>query len=431
VGVLVALRKPKAERPRHRRAKLNDTVVRRMRAGERIYDVEIAGMYAHRGTRGVTFRVMADLPTWAWKQRLEGPRTLERTVGRYGTGPEEISAKAARTLGRKMIADIKAGVDPKEPERGPDGMTLREAWEDYSTDFMVKRDRSEKTRRLYTFCFNRLKHWHGKPLALIAAHPEAIAKEHARIAREHHQKNSDGHAAADGSIAFLARIYKHARAKGGYKLPPWPDQAVVLYGRRSRAHRGMGSKDVAAWWAEAQRCEPVKREFLLFLLLSGLRAEDAMTSRWEHVHEQDMTLFVPAPKFHTEKRPRSFNLPVTEPMLRCLQRARNAWLANDQRTTSPWLFPSGRSKPGRIVDDRAQYTNEDGKICRVKTGHDLRHSFRNIALEAGVPEEVVGRLMNHRPRNITGAYHDPNATPQFYREAMEKISRKIMEVVAP
>ena len=76
-----------------------------------------------------------------------------------------------------------------------------------------------------------------------------------------------------------------------------------------------------------------------------------------------------------------------------------------------------------------QFTDSEGKEHYVKTGHDLRHSFANVAKEAHVPEEVVGRLLNHKPRTVTGSYSDPNATPGFYLEMMERISRTVMEAI--
>src|ERR1035437_846140 len=86
MAVIVSLPKKhlhQAKRPRRRRAKLNDSVVRAIGEGERVYDGGVPGLYAQRGKRGVTFRVIADLPTRVWKSKLDGPQTLERTIGRF------------------------------------------------------------------------------------------------------------------------------------------------------------------------------------------------------------------------------------------------------------------------------------------------------------------------------------------------------------
>lgn len=404
-----------------------------MRVGERVWDSEIGGFYARRGKHGVAFRVMADLPTKVVKQRLNGGRTLERTIGRFGTLPGEVTAKAARTQARHMISLIKKGVDPDGSATSVDGPTLAVAWEEYKTDYMVKRGRSEKTIRFYEACYKRL-NWHDKLLTVIASDPKALKDEHARLTKVHRRKGKNalkdehaGKSAADSTMEFLGRIYDHAR--GTYPgLPEWPRKAVVKHGPSRRKQGRIGSAELAAWWGETEKLEPIKREFVRFLLFSGLRATDAMTASWANVDEAKGTLFVPKPKGHRDDRSRAFTLHLTAPMLAGLRAARDAWL-EEGHESSPWLFPSIRAAEGHLADSRAQYTDDDGNVRQVKTGHDLRRSFSDIAKTAGVPEEVVGVLMNHKPRTITGSYHDPNATPDFYRAAMERISAKIMEVV--
>ena len=52
--------------------------------------------------------------------------------------------------------------------------------------------------------------------------------------------------------------------------------------------------------------------------------------------------------------------------------------------------------------------------------HSLRHTFATGAVEAGIPEEVVGRLLNHASKTITGQrYVKPKL--DFLRSAMEMI----------
>ena len=51
------------------------------------------------------------------------------------------------------------------------------------------------------------------------------------------------------------------------------------------------------------------------------------------------------------------------------------------------------------------------------TLHSLRHTFATVGVEAGVPEEVMGRLLNHASKTITGQrYVKPKL--DFLRSAM-------------
>ncbi len=50
----------------------------------------------------------------------------------------------------------------------------------------------------------------------------------------------------------------------------------------------------------------------------------------------------------------------------------------------------------------------------------MRHTFATVAVEAGVPEETVGRLLNHAGSGkITSRYVRPQL--QFLRSVMETI----------
>ena len=54
------------------------------------------------------------------------------------------------------------------------------------------------------------------------------------------------------------------------------------------------------------------------------------------------------------------------------------------------------------------------------TLHSLRHTFATVGVEAGIPEEVVGRLLNHASKTITGQrYVKPKL--DFLRSAMEMV----------
>ena len=75
----------------------------------------------------------------------------------------------------------------------------------------------------------------------------------------------------------------------------------------------------------------------------------------------------------------------------------------------------------RLSKRRAQYAfkecQEKARFDRFFGFHSLRHTFATVAVEAGIPEEVVGRLLNHASKTITGQrYVRPNL--HFMRSAM-------------
>jgi len=97
------------------------------------------------------------------------------------------------------------------------------------------------------------------------------------------------------------------------------------------------------------------------------------------------------------------NLCVTDAHHRILDAVRGL----DER----WVFP-GRGASGHVV--AWDHSEVPGTL------HSLRHTFATVAVEAGILEEVVGRLLNHASKTITGQRY---VKPQldFLRAAMQII----------
>ncbi|MEM7710388.1 MAG: tyrosine-type recombinase/integrase, partial [Pseudomonadota bacterium] len=112
-------------------------------------------------------------------------------------------------------------------------------------------------------------------------------------------------------------------------------------------------------------------------LCTGLRSGDVKKMRWEN-WDHDGVLFVPSPKGG-----RAFSLPLTRHVLQRLEELRDLtapW-------SSPWCFPA-RSKSGHLESMRRA---SDWPWA----AHAFRHTYRTVAMEAGVPSDMVQVLMNH------------------------------------
>lgn len=78
------------------------------------------------------------------------------------------------------------------------------------------------------------------------------------------------------------------------------------------------------------------------------------------------------------------------------------------------LFPSPKSVDGHLTNS-----------ARLEWSHHAhRRTFATVAVEAGVLEEIVGRLLNHTPLSITGQrYVKPRL--EALRPAMETVCREL------
>lgn len=145
---------PARKPARARREKLTEDVVKTIRRGERVYDVDVPGFFALGLSRGVSFGVLADVPTAA--RRWDYPKkTMVRTLGKW---PDELSPKAARTLAGEYISKIKKGVDPapKNAAARVNGWTIQEAFENYRDTYMARKGAKPESVRTYEMNYQRL-----------------------------------------------------------------------------------------------------------------------------------------------------------------------------------------------------------------------------------------------------------------------------------
>ena len=136
------------------------------------------------------------------------------------------------------------------------------------------------------------------------------------------------------------------------------------------------------------------------LLFTGLRKGEALTLAWKNIHEDRIHLPM-------TKNGRSFDLPILQ--------VHHEILAPLKPLSRQWLFPSPKSATGHITGpERIEWSP-----------HTHRRTFATVAMEAGVLEEVVGRLLNHTPLSITGQrYTLPSL--EALRPAMETVCDELI-----
>jgi integrase len=86
---------------------------------------------------------------------------------------------------------------------------------------------------------------------------------------------------------------------------------------------------------------------------------------------------------------------------------------------SPFVFPSLTSESGHIEEMRR---TADFPYAP----HQMRHTYRTWALEAGVDMQTVTLLMNHRPAGVTWGYVTRAHLLGHMREAQEKVCQAMV-----
>ncbi|KAB7623404.1 tyrosine-type recombinase/integrase [Alkalilimnicola sp. S0819] len=143
----------------------------------------------------------------------------------------------------------------------------------------------------------------------------------------------------------------------------------------------------------ARAATRVAATVIKFLLFTGVRRQEALEARWEHVDLEAGTLFLPNTK----------NGKGRHALLNDEARA----LLSEQPSLgqSPWVFP-GRDPEKPLVNPTKAFKrilDAAGIEGRVRL-HDARHNAATIAINAGASLYAVSRLLGHSSVSITTRY---------------------------
>ena len=308
------------------------------------WDNEIKGLVLFVGKRSKTWYFQKDV----------GGQTKRVLIGRFPI----ISAQAARQTAMGLALEMGRGAGKVAQVGAP---TLDTAMQSYLARPKLRSDQYRHSVRAYME--GQLKDWLRLPL-------DEISKS---MVVRRHQQLAVSPSTANHALRYFRSIYNHARRT--HDLPECPTMAIEWYEEKPD---GRIIEDLVEWRRTVDALHnPIHKVFYEFLLFTGLRKGEAFTLEWKHVFEDRIHLPV-------TKNGRSFDLPILQ--------AHHEILAPLKSLSRKWVFPSPKSAQGHIT----------GPQKMKWSPHTHRRTFATVAMEAGVLEEVVGRLLNHTPLSITG-----------------------------
>lgn len=158
--------------------------------------------------------------------------------------------------------------------------------------------------------------------------------------------------------------------------------------------------------AAAMLRSPVVRGIIPTLLLTGMRAGEAMSLRWRQVDLFQRTITLGKAKTSSGT---GRVIPINDDLLRVLIEHRQWFVATfGEPRPERCVFPFGSPQPkdpNRPVTD----ISSGWELCRKTAGvrcrlHDLRHTFATRLAENGVPESTMLALMGHMSRAMLERY---------------------------
>ncbi len=350
--------------------------------------------------RGLRLRIGRHRCSWSVlvEHRFRGKRSS--TFRRLGIWPA-LTVKDARQDAKRLLGSIASGREQIGPRKAATH------FKDAVTDFLVHtREESARKGKKPTWAraiqYMNAKHfepWQDWTLKEMSDNPRAVQEWFRRISKKEH----GGPVAANRAGKTMRAIFYYAakldRSLAG--LPP-PTSAIKWNPEQPRE---TGISDFVNWSAKWRAINnDVKRGAFLFGLASGCRPGEIGTLRYEDLDFKARTF-----KVRNNKRGTDVTLPLSLALVIAIKIARGK---KSERTGL--LFPG------------AEWGHH---LLGLEHGHTLRHTYRTIGAQEGVPDLVVSLLLGHSlgAKGVTAAYLSQMMMAKELRRAQAKISRAVLQ----
>lgn len=377
------------------------------------YDTELKGFGVRIGNKTKTYIA---------ETKIFG-KTVRVSIGKS----DELTAQQAKKIAKQKLADMSQNINPNAitRENRIKSVTLKEVYIDYMT---ARKSLKPTTKRDYKTCAEKyLKDWLN--MAMIDINRDMVEQKHLQLSKA-------SEARANLAMRFLRALFNFAAEYRDTKdrviimdNPVKRLSAKKIWNKVERRSNYIQTHQLKIWWdavwsLKADPLDPTTqsretiRDYLVLLLFSGLRREEALTLTWDNIDFSAKTLTAVDTKNCTDHV-----LPLSDFLFDLFKRRKN-------QSDSNWVFP-GNGKTGRIVEPRKQIAKVI-EISKIKfSPHDIRRTFASIVnnLADTISYFTVKRLLNHKSSDVTAGYvqHDL----EKLREAMQAIADYILKHVYP
>lgn len=340
--------------------------------------------------KGFALRITATGTKSFVVEKIIGNKVRRITLGKYS---DALPVEKARKKAQVLLGQIADGVDPIAEKRAIKmrSVTLKEVLEDYK---QARKSLKPKTlydyQRVLNIAFDK---WKDKPLTAITK--EMIAKQHKKLGEE------NGEAYANLAMRVLRALFNFAAgqyedSQGRSLITDNPvkrlSQTRAWY-RVERRQSFIKSHELSDWYTGVQKLtNETLRDYLLLILFTGLRRQEAAKLQWNQVDLKAKTLTI----IDTKNR-EPHTLPLSDYLF-------NLFTTRKQNASSGYVFP-GTGADGYIIEPRKQMAKviDDTKI--QFTVHDLRRTFITMAESLDIAAYALKRLLNHKMNgDVTAGY---------------------------
>ena len=341
-------------------------------------------------------------------------RTADGKLQRVTLGKcSEITIDDARKKVAAALSDLDKGINPAEEKRKLKikQMTLAELMTRYIEQKGLKL--SSGTATDYQKKLGEgFPDWLDKPVNAITR--EMVAKRHKTLPGNSTSK--------DNKMRILRLLMNSALALKIIDESPTDvlkKAELDLWSKPTRKSRIIPADKLHDWYgAVLELTNPKAKTYLLLLLYTGLRANEALHLEWQNVDFKSDTITVMDTKNHS-----NFTTYIPTQL--------KSYLRNLQELTggTTFVFP-GDNAEGVMAIPRWPLDQVTLKTGVEFSSHDLRRTFATIAEASLLPETIIKKLLNHiTDNNVTGGYIRTEANT--LKQAVDRIAGFIQEHVTP
>ena len=359
-------------------------------------------------TNGFNLRITGTgTKSFSVHRRIKGGRPERITLGKFPALPLEEARKKALEVLSELAQGHSVAVQIRH-QKGDD-ITLGKVFSDYlEARKNLKPSTIADMRAAINATFSD---WLEKPVTRITP---------AMVEQRHKERGQKSEARANLAMRYLRALLNFAQVKYAHDgisiLPSNPVKKLSetrAWYRVERRQTILKAHELAPWFkAVLALPRPHVRDYLLFVLLTGLRKEEALGLKWEHVDIGNRTITILDPKNHHDHI-----LPLSDYLQELLNQRK-------AESSSEYIFSDAN---GRCITNfhyaHASIEKASGISFCI---HDLRRTFATVAESLDIPAYALKRLLNHANNSdVTAGYIV--ATPERLREPMQKITDYLLK----
>lgn len=370
--------------------------------------------------RGFGVRITSNGVKSFFIEKKYSHKTYRLTLGQYPA----ITIDTARQLAQEALTKILSGADPtiaKQPVIIP---TLQEIFIDI---MKARKNLSVNTIKYYKRIISSdLSCWGNRPVNTITI--EMIANKHTEL-------GIASHTSANLVMRVLRAIFTFAAGnyfdENGKSLVIDNPVKVLSHTKawynESRRSTIITPAQLPVWYKAVMMLDqeqPIKatviKDYLLLLLFTGLRKQEAATLKWSQVDFNNNTITI-----HVTKNKERHVIPMPGRTKDLLQ---NRYNAASIRSKDTFVF-SGKGRIGCITNMQKHIDRISNSSGVAFTLHDLRRTFITIAESLdNISAYTLKKLLNHKNgSDVTGGYIVLDV--ERLRTPMQRITDRILDIV--